>query len=355
MDAQLIRKFLDKKNIFAVVGASRNPSKYGHQVYRDLKEAGYEVYPVNPNAEEILGNKCYPSLEYLPVNVDVVDIVVPPKMQKKREEFYEPKMLIQNVKTRVRELKEKREPVDYLTFVPDGETTLDVNLGKEIKLLKPVDVKTAVITNASLIWDADVKKSLLEADWVSLKVDAVSKEVWKKINRPHGALSLESILNGMIEFSADFNGILATETMLVNGVNDKKDEIEKIAEHLSFVSPDISYISIPTRPTAEKWAEPAEESKVGLAYQLFSKRELKAEYLIGYEGNAFASTGDFENDMLSITSVHPMREEAVNELLQKNNASWDVVKELINEDKLVELEFDRKNFYVRKFPDVKRR
>lgn len=80
MDEEFIKKFLDKKNIFAVVGASRNPEKYGHQVYRDLKEAGYEVYPVNPNAEEILGTKCYPALESLPVKPDVVDVVVPPKV-----------------------------------------------------------------------------------------------------------------------------------------------------------------------------------------------------------------------------------------------------------------------------------
>ncbi|MDI6704562.1 MAG: CoA-binding protein, partial [bacterium] len=67
MSEELIKRFLEKKNVFAVVGASRDPDKYGYQVYKDLKNAGYKVYPVNPNAEEILGNKCYPSLESLPV------------------------------------------------------------------------------------------------------------------------------------------------------------------------------------------------------------------------------------------------------------------------------------------------
>ena len=80
MDKELIRAFLNKKNIFAVVGASRDPKKYGYQVYRDLKNAGYEVYAVNPNAEEILGDKCYPNLENLPVKPEVVDVVVPPKV-----------------------------------------------------------------------------------------------------------------------------------------------------------------------------------------------------------------------------------------------------------------------------------
>ena len=79
----LIQKFLDKRNVFAVVGASRNPEKYGHKVFRDLRDAGYKVYPVNPNAEEILGVKCYPSLKDLPETPDVVDLVVPPKVTEK--------------------------------------------------------------------------------------------------------------------------------------------------------------------------------------------------------------------------------------------------------------------------------
>jgi hypothetical protein len=80
MNEELIKAFLDKRNVFAVVGASRDPQKYGYQVYKDLKNARYEVYPVNPNAREILGDKCYPSLEKLPVKPDVVDVVVPPKV-----------------------------------------------------------------------------------------------------------------------------------------------------------------------------------------------------------------------------------------------------------------------------------
>jgi predicted CoA-binding protein len=75
-----IKAFLDKRNVFAVVGASRDPQKYGHQVYRDLKDAGYKVYPVNPNAQEVLGDKCYPSLKEPPEKPDVVVTVVPPQV-----------------------------------------------------------------------------------------------------------------------------------------------------------------------------------------------------------------------------------------------------------------------------------
>jgi hypothetical protein len=59
MDENLVADFLKKTNVFAVVGASRDSKKYGYQVYRDLRNAGYRVYPVNPNVNEVLGDKCY--------------------------------------------------------------------------------------------------------------------------------------------------------------------------------------------------------------------------------------------------------------------------------------------------------
>lgn len=80
MEEKLILEFLNGKNVIAVVGASRDPEKYGHRVYKDLRSGGYNVYPVNPNADEVLGDKCYPSLEALPEKPAVVDVVVPPKV-----------------------------------------------------------------------------------------------------------------------------------------------------------------------------------------------------------------------------------------------------------------------------------
>ena len=86
MTENLITDFLREQNIFAVVGVSRNPAKYGHQAYKDLKEAGYVVYAVNPNIDEVLGDRCYPSLSELPEKPDVVDTVVPPSVTEKTVE-----------------------------------------------------------------------------------------------------------------------------------------------------------------------------------------------------------------------------------------------------------------------------
>ncbi|HDD60278.1 MAG TPA: radical SAM protein, partial [Euryarchaeota archaeon] len=72
------------------------------------------------------------------------------------------------------------------------------------------------------------------------------------------------------------------------------------------------------------------------------------------EGNAFASTGNVREDLLSITSVHPMREEGVDELLRKADAGWDTVEKLVNKGELVKLVYEGKRFYMRKLPGVKR-
>jgi uncharacterized protein len=72
-----IDQFLALK-VMAVAGASRNPQKFGYAVYRELKDKGHTVYPVNPNAEAIDGDRCYPNLAALPGVPDGLVIVTPP-------------------------------------------------------------------------------------------------------------------------------------------------------------------------------------------------------------------------------------------------------------------------------------
>ena len=277
------------------------------------------------------------------------------KLQVDRRVFYEPGGIFEAVQDKVKRAREIGETIDYFTFVPDGEPTLDVNLGREIELLKPLGIKIAVITNASLIWREDVREALMKADWVSLKVDSTREEVWRRINRPHGTLQLASILDGILEFAKAYRGELATETMLVEGVNDGDDHVGEVADFLARLKPARAYLSIPTRPPAEEWVRPPGEEAINRAYQTLSKRVDQVEYLIGYEGNAFAFTGSVEEDLLSITAVHPMREEAVSEFLALAGAEWPVVRKLIAQGQLIEMEYDGLKFYMRKLDGRLRR
>ena len=80
IDDKLIKEFLDRKNIIAVVGVSSDPQKYGHKVFFDLLQAGYNVYAVHMDGGTIDSHTRYPDLKSLPEKPDVVDVVVPPNV-----------------------------------------------------------------------------------------------------------------------------------------------------------------------------------------------------------------------------------------------------------------------------------
>ena len=269
-----------------------------------------------------------------------------------RQAFYKPEDIFKEVKRKVDEANLRNERADYLTFVPDGEPTLDINLSEAISALKQIGIPIAVLTNASLIWRDDVREDLLGANLVSLKVDAISKDLWRRINRPHKNLKLNAILEGITEFAKEFEGIIISETMLIDGIN-YREEFEKIAEFLKHLKRlDKAYIAIPTRPPAENWVKPAKEETTNRAFQVFAEKlgAERVEHLIGYEGNAFVFTGKVEEDLLSITAVHPMRREAITEFLKKANADWYVIGKLLEEDKLIELEYEGNKYYMRRLP-----
>jgi len=265
-----------------------------------------------------------------------------------RESFYSPAEIAGQVKNKLEWLEQQGEDVDYLTFVPSGEPTLDVALGKEIGVLKAFQKRIAVITNASLLWREDVKRELAGADTVSLKIDTVNPDTWSEINRPHKSLSLDSIIQGILSFRRSFKGNLLTETMLLKGINDSQREVGKTADFVSMLEPEIAYLAVPTRPPAEDCAFPTSEQALNQAFQIFSRKLDRVEYLIGYEGDLFSPAGDIRRDLLSIMAVHPMREEALQKLLDKAGASWQVVQELVEAGSLVKTEYMGHQYYVRK-------
>lgn len=271
------------------------------------------------------------------------------KMSAERQEFYKPEEIVEAAREKVGKAQQSGEPVDYLSFVPDGEPTLDTNLGREIDLLRSLGIKVAVISNSSLVWREDVRDDLRKADWVSLKVDSTREDTWRRIDRPHGSLRLDSILQGMKEFASSFDGQLVTETMLVRGVNEDPGQLAEVAAFVSQLDPSVAYLSIPTRPPAEDWVQVPADEGLTQAYQILSERLDNVEYLIAYEGDEFAFTGRVEEDLLSITSVHPMRRDAVQAFLSKAEKDWSVVERLLHEGLLAETQYSGATFYIRRF------
>jgi wyosine [tRNA(Phe)-imidazoG37] synthetase (radical SAM superfamily) len=268
-------------------------------------------------------------------------------MSIERKGFYPPEEIINEVSEKVNKLRRAGEQIDYITFVPDGEPTLDINLGKEIDLLKSLGIKIAVITNSSLLWDEDVRKDLMNADWISIKIDTVDEKIWHKIDRPNGKLDFQKIISGIKTFSSSFKGIMVTETMLVKGVNDNVESIKSTVEFIKQLNPDKAYILVPTRPPAEKFVEPPSEENLNEAYQIFNASINNVELLAYSEGTDFSYSSDAEKELLSILAVHPMRKDAVEKFLNKARSDWNLIENLIANNVLKEVKYSDNTFFVK--------
>ena len=270
-------------------------------------------------------------------------------MQISRREFYKPEDICREAEIKLKQLETENKQADYFSFVPDGEPTLDINLGKTIELLKPYNIKIAVITNASLLWMDEVKQDLMDADWVSVSIDAADEDAWHKIDRPHGMLKHQDILKGIVEFSKAFRGTLVTETMLVEGINDQEACIEKIAEQVALVQPQKAYLLVPTRPPAESNVKRASAESLRKAAAIIrGVSGTDVECITGDETEeGFFFTEDIADDIISIASVHPIREDIIESLLEKRNASRSVISELIDQGSLIEYTYEGKKFYKR--------
>jgi wyosine [tRNA(Phe)-imidazoG37] synthetase (radical SAM superfamily) len=268
-------------------------------------------------------------------------------MSVSRKEFYSPDEIFKEVSSKVKTLQNSGEKIDYISFVPDGEPTLDINLGKEIDLLKPLGIKIAVITNSSLLWDEDVRKDLMIADWVSIKIDTIDEKIWRKIDRPNGKLDFQKILSGIKTFASSFKGVMVTETMLVKGVNDNVESIKSTVEFIKQLNPDKAYILVPTRPPAEKFVEPPSEENLNEAYQIFNASINNVELLAYSEGTDFSYSSDAEKELLSILAVHPMRKDAVEKFLNKSRSNWNLIESLIVNNVLKEVKYSDNTFFVK--------
>jgi len=262
--------------------------------------------------------------------------------------FYKPEVIRDDVRARLDAARRKGERVDYLAFVPDGEPTLDVNLGTTIALVKELGVPVAVITNGALLWLPEVRKRLVLADWVSVKVDAAREDLWRKIDRPHPRLAFSRILEGVIAFAEEYRGKLVTESMIVPALNDADEDIAAIAAIVRRLEPAHAYLSTPTRPAAEGWVHPeTDDATLRHWRSVFSEQAPVAELMVAYEGDDFVSTGDSASDLLAITAVHPMREDAVHELLADSGMTWDLVEQLLADGALVRTTYGGDTFYRR--------
>lgn len=157
------------------------------------------------------------------------------------------------VSTIINELKEHlNDHIDVITITANGEPTLYPHLDELINELNKIKntTQTLILTNSATLVDEKVFNLLLKLDQVKLSLDAVTDNVFKRIDRPHAGIQIEKIVEKVIEFSHIFKGKLFIEILFVHGLNDTKEEIEKLNDVL--LKMDVTRVDLGTidRPPA---------------------------------------------------------------------------------------------------------
>jgi len=271
-----------------------------------------------------------------------------------RGRFCDPNRVVEAVGRKLEIARKAGKRIDCVTFVSEGEPTLDLKLGAEIELLTSFGHAVAVITNGSLLWRADVRRDIGKADQVSLKVDAVREDLWRALDRPHKDLRLPVILQGQQEFARSYQGRLLTETMLVRGINDSPSVICQVARFVASLRPARAYLSVPTRPPAESHARAPRPAVIRACRDAFS-REFPHVGLLSVEpGGDFGCGEDPVGDVLGITAVHPMREESLRAMVAKSEGDWGMVEALVAQGRVVVTERAGERFYRKVSPRRRR-
>lgn len=124
------------------------------------------------------------------------------------------------------------ENIDVITLTANGEPTMYPKFTELTQALVQVkeNKELLILTNSASIHNPKIQKSLHLFDQVKCSLDAVTKEVFEKIDRPHKSISIESIVTGLQDFAKTYKGKLIIEVLIVQGINDTKKEIEAISE-----------------------------------------------------------------------------------------------------------------------------
>lgn len=237
---------------------------------------------------------------------------------------------VQKIMSEFNEVLKKRIFFDVVTIVGEGEPTLYLGLGELIDEIKRrTDKPVALITNGALLYDPDLRREAARADIVLPSMDAYDEASFRKINRPFGQISFESVNAGLIAFSEEYEGQLWLEIMLMAGINDDEESLSKYEQALKKIKYDRLYLNTPVRPPAEAGVE-------ALSYEAMNKAAVR---LGGISIDLLVSQGfhsEIEDDyeaILSIIKRHPMNQFEIRSFLESRNSQRiDWIMEMLGRD-----------------------
>ncbi len=199
---------------------------------------------------------------------------------------------------------------DYITLSGSGEPVLFTQIGVLIEELKAMtDIPVAVLTNGSLLWREDVRKSLMAADLVLPSLDAGNEAMFAAVNRPAIDISFDRMLRGLVEFRQAFSGAYWLEVFLLAGYTADAPELADLVACVQRIQPDRVQLNTVTRPPAEDFAMGVSAARMEAFAALFSPcGEMIADYTNAHGQGDFAAN---QEDVLGILRRRPCSLEGI--------------------------------------------
>jgi wyosine [tRNA(Phe)-imidazoG37] synthetase (radical SAM superfamily) len=235
--------------------------------------------------------------------------------------------------------------IDFITFSGSGEPTLNSDIGSLIhEVRKITSIPVAVLTNGTLLFREDVQKDLMEAHVVIPSLDAVSPEMFQRINRPHHSLTIQSIMKGMRDFREKYTGQIWLEIMFIKNFNADRQELSEMKKAIAEIRPDKVYLNTVSRPPSEVYAEPLSATEMrAIKDYLGGNCEVIAEF----HKKRSPEGKDVKGSIVEMTKRRPITVTDIANVLgiSETNAE-SILERLMAEGTVTEKQYGKKNYYI---------
>ncbi len=236
---------------------------------------------------------------------------------------------------------------DYLTFAGSGEPTLQARLADIMKLAREQSkLPVALLTNGALLWTEHARNAAMQADVLIPSLDAATPEVFERVNRPCEGVTLERVVDGLIETVAAFGGETWLEVMLVKGVNDSAEELRAIARVAEQIGPTEIQINTVVRPVPGGEVERLSDEELVRARKILGPTTKVIES--AWEHGAPEDAERSEEDVLALVSYRPCTLADVARGLDMHvNEAVKYVQHLLSEGRIGQTHQDGETYYTK--------